>query len=81
MGSLWSLKKHLRRGLQIILHKPHLKRTGTIALLIGTWLTLFNQGDILLAGTCSPALALKIFLNYLTPFGVSNMGLLSRNPC
>jgi hypothetical protein len=26
------------------LHQPHLRRTGSLA--VGTWLTLFNQGDV-----------------------------------
>ncbi len=50
----------------------------TITVLVGTWLTLYNQGDVLLAGRLPTALVSKIFLNYLTPFLVSNWGLISR---
>ena len=72
------LARALKQSIRIILHTSHLKRTGTIALLVGTWLTLFNQGDLILTGQWSLPLGIKIFLNYLTPFAVSNMGLLSR---
>ena len=55
----------------------HLRRTVTIAIIVGTWLTLFNQGEVLWAGQVSSTLLLKVFLNYLTPFVVANLGLLS----
>lgn len=68
----------VRRSVAVCLHSQHLKRTCSISLLVGTWLTLFNQGDVLLAMDLTPALAGKIVLNYLTPFVVSNWGLISR---
>ncbi len=55
----------------------HLRRTFTIAIVVGSWLTLFNQGEVLWAGGLSFALLLKVLLNYLTPFVVANLGLLS----
>lgn len=64
--------------LRTCLEAEHLQRTGLISLVVGTWLTLFNQGDLLLAGGVSILLLGKIFLNYLTPFVVANAGLLSR---
>lgn len=64
--------------LSIILRPAHLRRTGLIALAVGSWLTAFNQGDLLLAGGWGLSLVLKVLLNYLTPFVVSNLGLLSR---
>ncbi|HJO35140.1 MAG TPA: hypothetical protein QF361_02835 [Gammaproteobacteria bacterium] len=67
-----------RKALATILVPAHLRRTGLIALIVGSWLTAFNQGDALLAGAWSARLALKVFLNYLTPFVVANLGLLSR---
>lgn len=56
----------------------HLKRTLAIAFVIGTWLNLFNHGDELLRGLMSLPLAGKLALNYLTPFIVSNFGLLAH---
>ncbi len=56
---------------------PHLRRTFTIALIVGSWLTLLNQGEVLASGHLSSVLVLKVFLNYLTPFVVANFGLIS----
>lgn len=58
----------------------HLHRTITIAVIVGTWLTLLNQGGALLSGEWTDGLLLRMSLNYLTPFIVSNLGLLSNGP-
>ena len=63
---------------RICLKRDHLFRTGTVTIVVGTWLTLFNQGDVLLSGPVDAALTAKIALNYLTPFVVANLGLLSH---
>ena len=68
----------VRQYVEICLHPQHLARTLAITALVGTWLTLYNQGHVLVAGEFSTALLGKIFLNYLTPFVVSNWGLVSR---
>ena len=56
----------------------HLKRTLLIAFVVGTWLNLFNHGDELLHGVINAHLAAKLALNYLTPFVVSNAGLVAH---
>jgi hypothetical protein len=61
-----------------ILAHAHLRRTGIVALIVGVWLTAFNQSDAPLAGQWTLRLAIKIALNVLTPFVVANFGLLSR---
>lgn len=63
--------------LSVCLEWEHLRRTGAIAVVVGTWLTLYNQGAAALDPT-QPAVALAIVLNYLTPFVVANWGLVSR---
>ena len=68
----------VQRKLSICLEREHLRRTGLITLVVGTWLTLFNQVDLLAAGTIDWRLFVQIVLNYATPFVVSNVGLLSR---
>lgn len=73
-----------RRGCQavkrlaIVVEARHLKRTGATAMLVGTWLTAINQGDVLVGDGWNSALLVKIGLNFLTPFLVANIGLLSR---
>lgn len=63
---------------RVVFTPVHLKRTLLIALAVGTWLNLFNHGDELLRGVMSVQLAGKLALNYLTPFIVSNIGLLAH---
>lgn len=70
--------REVTRYLGTCLESGHLARTGTIAVVIGSWLTLFNHGDALLAAGLDTLLIAKVGLNYLTPFVVANLGLLSR---
>ena len=56
------------------------RRCGTIALVVGTLLSLVNQGDLILARRFDRLLALRIFANYLIPFVVSNLGAMSSRP-
>ncbi len=64
--------------LQVCLMREHLQRTGLIALIVGTWLMIFNQFGPLLAWDIGVLLSVKVCLNYLTPFIVANAGLFSR---
>ncbi len=68
----------LRRIQAVVLHPPHLRRTGMVALIVGAWLSIFNEGGQLLAGPWTGQLLVKIALNVLTPLAVANLGLLSR---
>jgi hypothetical protein len=47
-----------------------------IALVVGTVLSLVNQGDVLAMGMMSGRVALKIGFNYLIPFVTSSTGAL-----
>lgn len=55
----------------------HLRRTLTTALVVGVLLTLINQGQVLLDGEATAATYVRCALNFLVPFVVSNVGLLS----
>ena len=68
----------LKSFARVVATPVHLKRTLLIAFLVGSWLNLFNHGDELLHGVVSAPLAIKLALNYLTPFIVSNFGLLAH---
>ena len=59
-----------------LLYVPMLRRSGAIALIVGTVLLAINQGDLLLSGTWTAALAWKIPLTYLVPFVVATCGAL-----
>ena len=54
-----------------------LRRSGLIALTVGTVLTAINQGDVLLAGHWPPpALFGKLPMTYAVPFIVATLGAL-----
>src|SRR5215470_20130772 len=55
---------------------PTLRRSGVIALTVGTLLTAINQGDVLLAGQWTAELLWKIPLTYAVPFVVATLGAL-----
>ncbi len=59
------------------LHPPMLRRSLIVALIVGTILTLLNQGDNLFSGNWSNALYWKIPLTYCVPFLVATYGALT----
>jgi hypothetical protein len=68
----------LKTFARVVATPVHLKRTLLIAFVVGSWLNLFNHGDELLRGAFTAPLAIKLALNYVTPFIVSNFGLLAH---
>lgn len=48
-----------------------------VALVVGTLLSIVNQGSILLAGEATASTAIRIAINYLIPFVVSSIGYLA----
>jgi hypothetical protein len=66
----------VRDALRIVLQPEHLRRTLTIAVVVGTVLTAINQADVIARGDATTATLVKAALNYLVPFIVSNLGLL-----
>ena len=58
-------------------HTPMLRRSAAVAVVVGTILTLLNQGDGLIAGQWSNALYWKIPLTYCVPFLVATYGALT----
>ena len=59
-----------------ITNGPLVRRSLTIAAVVGTVLLAINQGDVLLRGEWPPALGWKIPLTYLVPFIVATGGAL-----
>jgi hypothetical protein len=64
-------------AIRICLRPEHLRRTLTIALVVGTILTAINQGDVFIKGDATLVTWIKTGLNYCVPFVVSNLGLLA----
>ena len=61
------------------MHRPMVRRSLIAATVVGTVLTLLNQGDTLIAGHWNNALYWKIPLTYCVPFLVATYGALSSN--
>jgi hypothetical protein len=54
-----------------------LRRSAVVAIVVGTILTLLNQGDSMFSGDWSYALYWKIPLTYCVPFLVATYGALT----
>jgi hypothetical protein len=67
----------LRAALATCRQPSNLRRTLTIALVVGCILSVINQGDVIAQGHATGATALKILLNFVVPFIVSNLGVLA----
>lgn len=65
-----------RDGLGVVGYRPHLVKTVSIALVVGTVLFAINQLDVVLGHDATALTYLKVSLTYLVPFCVSNYGLL-----
>jgi len=59
------------------LERRNLRRTVSIAIVVGIILTLINQGSVIAAGHATAATWARCALNFIVPFLVSNAGLLS----
>lgn len=70
-----------RYWLAVCSRPANLRRTVAIALVVGTILSAINELDVLVNGEATLATAIKVPLNYLVPFVVSNLGVImgSRN--
>ena len=60
-------------------HFPMIKRSLTVAVVVGTILTLLNQGDTILAGNWKNALYWKVPLTFCVPFLVASYGALTNS--
>ena len=66
------------RGLVSIVVAPqHLKRTMSVALIVGTAFFVMNQLGVILDGRGTALVWVKAALTYLTPLLVSNFGVLA----
>ena len=66
----------LGEAFRVIVYWPHLRRTISIALLVGTVLFCINQLDLVLRGLATPEVWIKSAVTYLVPFCTSNAGVL-----
>lgn len=64
-------------ALALCFSRRALRRTIVIALVVGTVLTLVNQGAVILGGRATTLTWVRSGANYLVPFLVSSTGFLS----
>jgi hypothetical protein len=60
----------------VVAHPAHLRKTTTIAVVVGTVLFCINQLDVVVRGDATPLVWAKSAVTYVVPFVVSNMGVL-----
>jgi len=70
-------RQRVRAALGYCARRQHLRRTTRIALAVGVILTLINQSGVLFGGHPGAATWIRCGLNFVVPFIVSNLGLLS----
>ena len=70
----WSTR---REAVSVIVAPQHLKRTVSVALIVGSALFARTQLNVIVAGHADTIVWLKAALTYLTPLLVSNFGVLS----
>ena len=67
-------------ALQFVFSSGVCKRSLTIAVVVGTLLSVANQWDVLLRDPIGVGIGIKLFLNFLIPFTVASVSaLLNRN--
>jgi hypothetical protein len=71
------LTPRAHEALRYCLQRHHLRRTVRIALVVGIVLTAINQLDVIVSGDATTTTWIKCGLNFVVPFVVSNLGLLS----
>ncbi len=69
--------RSVREAVVYCVRPTHLRRTLRIALAVGLVLTAINHLDAIVAGQATAATWVKSGLNFVVPFVVSNLGLLS----
>lgn len=62
---------------RIVRSRAALSRCLPTALIVGTILSLINQGSVIQAGDATLATWIRVFFNYLIPFTVANIGFVS----
>jgi hypothetical protein len=67
----------VRAALSYCARPEHLRRTTRIAFVVGIVLTLVNQSGVLFDGHPTAVTWVRCGLNFVVPFVVSNLGLLS----
>lgn len=66
-----------RGAVKLMFRRSTTRRTTKIALVVGTILSLINQGGVIFGGRATATTWLRVAANYLVPFCVSSFGFLT----
>jgi hypothetical protein len=77
MSEAEAFERGWRAALAYCRRPEHLRRTLTIGLVVGLVLTSINQLDVILRGEATATTWIKCGMNFVVPFIVSNLGLVS----
>jgi hypothetical protein len=66
-----------RGALRLALRRSTTRRTTKIALVVGTILSLINQGGVIFGGRTIATTWIRVAANYFVPFCVSSFGFLT----
>lgn len=66
---------------RLIIRGVTFRTCSRVAIVVGTILTVVNQGSVILAGDASVATWVRTAVNYLVPFIVSSIGYLAPFRC
>ena len=70
----WSTR---REAAALWFARTTLRKTVKIAAIVGTLLSLINQGSVIFGGDATAATWVRVGFNYVVPFCVSSVGFLS----
>jgi hypothetical protein len=65
-----------RETARVVFYRPYLKRTVSVALVVGFVLFAINHLDEVLRGKASALVWTKVVITFFVPFAVSNIGIL-----
>ena len=66
-----------REAIHVVFLRTTLRRTVRIALVVGTLLSLINQGSVIVGGDATAVTWIRVLANYFVPFCVSSAGFLT----
>lgn len=72
----WSTWRDMKA---VLIGRRHMRNVSVIATTVGTVFVVMNQLGVILDGTATPIVWLKVALTYLTPIVVSSLAVLSNS--
>jgi hypothetical protein len=67
----------IRSAVDVCCKRANVRRTIRVAFVVGVVLTVINQGDVIVHGGATALTGVKIFVNFVVPLIVSNLGVLA----